>query len=339
MIIAVTGTPGTGKDTVSNILGEKLGWEVVDLNKAAKEKRLYKGYDKKRKCDVVDLAGINSEIKRTKKDIIVQSHYSHELNPDLVIVLRTDPAELKKRLEKRRWAEEKIKENLEAEIMEVCKNEALQKTRRVFEVDTTEDTAETSAEKAIDIIFREGIEIKKDLKIHDRLLERFKKPYGNLFGSAGDFLKSGIWKATKGLVIAVGDQSSYNLLEAGLDPDLIVVDGKVNRKPFSGKIGFRGKGFQVINRPGRITRNLWNTMRKGVVHAEREAVKIIVMGEDDLAVLPAVLMAPAGSVVLYGQPEVIFRGERIRGGLIAIKVDLEKKKDSLKLLREMEKIQ
>ncbi len=162
MIISITGTPGTGKDTISKIVAKKLGWGLIDLNRLAKAKNLFKGYDKKRKCEIVDIKKLNSEIKKIKKDVIIQSHYSHELGSDLIIVLRTNPGELRKRLEKRGWSKEKIEENVEAEIMDVCKDQAFQKTGRVFEVDTTGKKPEDSAEEIINIIFRVGFQIKKN---------------------------------------------------------------------------------------------------------------------------------------------------------------------------------
>ena len=339
MIISITGTPGTGKNTVSKLVAKKLGWEAIDLNKLAKEKNLFIGFDEKRKCDIVDIKKLNLEIKKLKKDAIIQSHYSHELNSDIVIVLRTNPAELRKRLEKRGWPKEKIEENVEAEIMEICKSDALNKTNKVFEVDTTKRKPTECAEEATDIIFREGFDLKKDLKIPEKLLQYFKKPYGKVFGSAEDFVKSGVRKKDRGLLIIVGDQSSYTLLKSGADPDIIVIDSKVRRELFKKKIEFAAKEFEVINRPGITTRNFWETIKKAITQAKIEKVKVIVMGEDDLGVLPSIIMAPVGSIVLYGQPELDFEGDQIKEGLVAIEINIEKKKDALKLLEKMQKLQ
>ena len=99
--VAITGTPGTGKDTISKMVAKSMGWKLVDLNKLAKEKGFIKGFDKKRNCEIVDLSGLKREIKKLKKDIIIQSHYSHELNSDLVIVLRTELKELRKGMARR----------------------------------------------------------------------------------------------------------------------------------------------------------------------------------------------------------------------------------------------
>ncbi|MCK5636466.1 MAG: dephospho-CoA kinase, partial [Thermoplasmatales archaeon] len=47
MIIAITGTPGTGKTSISEVL-QKNKFEVVDLNKVACEKDFLIGKDEKR---------------------------------------------------------------------------------------------------------------------------------------------------------------------------------------------------------------------------------------------------------------------------------------------------
>ena len=337
MIISITGTPGTGKDTISKIIAEKIGLQLIDLNKLAEEKKLFVGHDKKRGCEIVDLRKLSLEIKKLKKDSIIQSHYSHELDSDLVVVLRTNPGELRKRLEKRGWAKEKIEENIEAEIMEVCKSDALEKNKKVFEVDTSSRGPEESAEDAVNIIFREAFGIKRGLKLPDKLLEYFKKPYGRIFNSAESFVSSGIWKKI-GLLIVVGDQSSYTVLKAGLEPDIIIVDGKVRRKAFEEKIDFAGEKIKVSNSAGVTTQILWNTIKKAILESKEHKTKIEVVGEDDLGVLPSVIMAPLGSVVLYGQPELVFKGEEIHEGIVGIEVDLKKKKGALMLLKEMDEL-
>jgi len=142
MIIVISGTPGTGKTDIAKALAEKLGWKLIELNKLAEEADLYEGYDEKRKCRVVDIEKMEMEISKLGGNYVLESHYAHDMPADIVIILRVNPGELRKRLEKRGWSNEKIDENVEAEIMEVCKTEALEQGRDVFEVDTTGKSAE-----------------------------------------------------------------------------------------------------------------------------------------------------------------------------------------------------
>jgi adenylate kinase len=137
MIIAITGTPGTGKSLVAAGLASRLGWKLVILNELAEEKGLYMGYDEERKCKVVDIGGLAEEVTNIRKDAIIESHYAHDMPADVIVVLRTDPQELRDRLVERGWNAAKIEENVEAEIMEVCKGEALDTGRKVLEIDTT----------------------------------------------------------------------------------------------------------------------------------------------------------------------------------------------------------
>jgi len=149
MIISISGTPGTGKTDVAKALAKRLGWGLVELNKLAEQKGLYSGYDKGRKCKIVDIDRVKREIEKmakTKKNMVLESHYAHDMPCDVAVILRTNPAELRKRLVGRGWTRQKIEENIEAEIMEVCKSEALELGRQVLEIDTTGKTAGMVAE-------------------------------------------------------------------------------------------------------------------------------------------------------------------------------------------------
>jgi len=78
-------------------------------------------------------------LKEYKKEngLIIDSHLSHLFFPektDFCIVVKTGLKELKKRLEKRNYKEEKIKENLDSEIFNVCFNESIENNLKVIVV-------------------------------------------------------------------------------------------------------------------------------------------------------------------------------------------------------------
>ncbi|MCK5282635.1 MAG: AAA family ATPase [Nanoarchaeota archaeon] len=156
MIICVTGTAGTGKTTLARILKKELNYEYVDVKKIIKEKNLYDSYDKKRKCYVVDTKRLNKflieKIKNNSNDLIFDSLLSHYLPKkyvDLCIVTKCGLKELKKRLEKRKYSKEKVRENLDAEIFDTSLNEAKEKGHYTFVINTTESIKKEVISKLI----------------------------------------------------------------------------------------------------------------------------------------------------------------------------------------------
>jgi len=157
MIVALSGTPGTGKTYVSALL-QKEGYEVVSLNEIAIKKGFIEGIDKKRNSKILDIYRLNEYIRKkyAKEDpVFIEGHAAHFLNSaEKVIILRCHPKKLKKRLEKKGWRKEKIKENVEAETLDVilCETAEHYPEKSIFEIDTSNKTIESVAESIIEII-------------------------------------------------------------------------------------------------------------------------------------------------------------------------------------------
>lgn len=147
MIIAITGTPGTGKTSIGNILREK-GFSVIDFNKLAEEKDFIKGFDKKRQSKIVDIKKVDNYIKNHFKEdklIFIDGHLSHLIKcVDYIILLRRHPKKLIENLQNKSWSKDKIKENIEAEILDIILCEVIDLHGRdsIFEIDTTEKTVQ-----------------------------------------------------------------------------------------------------------------------------------------------------------------------------------------------------
>ena len=63
MRIAITGTPGVGKTTVSKVLGEKLGIKVIDITEVVKDYKLYTEKDEDMDSYVIDFEKLENFIK------------------------------------------------------------------------------------------------------------------------------------------------------------------------------------------------------------------------------------------------------------------------------------
>ncbi len=169
MIIAISGTPGTGKTYIANKIAKatKNRLEHFELNKYIKENKLYESYDKKADTYDVDVKVLKKIIEPTfKKEhsknkeldkligkttkltdlikvfskikdegVIIDSHLSHNLENDYCIIVKSDIKNINKRLKERKYSKDKIKDNIESEIFDVCFEEAKKLKRNIIIVE------------------------------------------------------------------------------------------------------------------------------------------------------------------------------------------------------------
>ncbi len=129
-IIVITGTPGTGKAALAGFLAKKLGFGRLNLHKHYK--KISTGYNRKKRCYDIELRKFEMLVKETAncmpKGLIVDSHISHLLPKRLVdfcvVITSPDLKLLKNKLKRRKYSLQKIRENLQAEIFQVCLGEA-----------------------------------------------------------------------------------------------------------------------------------------------------------------------------------------------------------------------
>ena len=144
MVIIVTGCPATGKTIIARKIAEKKKLRYIDVNQLIKDNKLYSYYSRKDMSYVVDVKKLNRFlIKLIKKDkeVVLDSHLSHYLPHKYVdecIVTKCSLKELKKRLEKRKYPNKKIRDNLDCEIFDVCHIEALENKHKVRVIDTSD---------------------------------------------------------------------------------------------------------------------------------------------------------------------------------------------------------
>jgi adenylate kinase len=141
--IVISGTPGTGKSELAKTLAKRRGWYRLDLSGHYGE--ISAGYDDKKQCYIVDIQKIKRIVAKIVKQhphIIIDSHLAHLLPRKMVdvciVVLCSDLGKLKRRLEKRNYSTKKVRENLDAEIFQVCLQEAREKKHKVITVDAAQ---------------------------------------------------------------------------------------------------------------------------------------------------------------------------------------------------------
>ena len=149
-VILITGTPAVGKTTVAKELANSLNALYINLTELAKTENLIIEEDKQRKTATINETRMRRRVRtvidKTDSDIIIDGHYAAAVTPKPMVtnvfVLRRHPEELRKFMIKRGYTQAKQQENLEAEILDVCLVEALQKQPKgiVCEIDTTNKT-------------------------------------------------------------------------------------------------------------------------------------------------------------------------------------------------------
>ena len=162
------------------------------------------------------------------------------------------------------------------------------------------------------------------LTLPDDLRGSFKDPFGPVYTDAAALL------ADAGRpVIAVGDVVTYHLRQAGHAPSVALVDGKTKREAVDAEIREALSDPEhrrdVESPPGALSESLLSALAEAVAAAD--PITIVVDGEEDLAALPAVLAAPLGATVVYGQPDE---------GMVRVDVTEDAKAEMRSLLEEMD---
>ena len=148
--VALAGVPGTGKTTVARRLLERAACQVVHLNEFADARGLLGEEDPERGSRLVDLDALADALERAYGPapgvVLYEGHFAHEMDVDAVALLRVDPRVLVERLRARGWPEPKVRENVEAEALDVLAQEALDAGVPAAEVDATSLSVDAAAD-------------------------------------------------------------------------------------------------------------------------------------------------------------------------------------------------
>lgn len=178
-------------------------------------------------------------------------------------------------------------------------------------------------------------------QLPDKLRGALAKPVGTLYPDVTSAIKI---IPQPVMLISVGDMVYQKLMLQGINPSIAIVDLKIGRKKLTISSlasqvatlrGYRGQpDYAVKNKHGTVSRLLIKTVKKAVGKylKTKKPILIKVIGEEDLAVLPAILTAPLESIILYGQPPV----KNSKGGVVKVVVTEEKKRWAVELLRQFQ---
>jgi len=172
------------------------------------------------------------------------------------------------------------------------------------------------------------------LRLPERLRPELAKPHGKLYRGKGDELLLKVEEIRDCKILCcVGDLVSASAVNVGVNPDIVVIDGKTLRED-KVEVDFDTEVFdkrlEAQNPAGYITCDLIATLKEAVYLVEEgEKVLVFVHGEEDLAVIPLGILLPEKSLIIYGQP---------REGIVALKIDSERKLLILNLISRMERV-
>jgi adenylate kinase len=145
MMYGITGTPGTGKSTLAELLASR-GFRILHLSGTYGPYTI--GQDTGRETMVVDEERWVRDFGRFEG--IVEGHLAHLLPCDRIVILRCRPDVLSCRLRERGYSPAKIAENSLAEAIDVVLVETLESfsPEQIYELDTTDKTIPECADLA-----------------------------------------------------------------------------------------------------------------------------------------------------------------------------------------------
>ena len=176
---------------------------------------------------------------------------------------------------------------------------------------------------------QEDARTKHTLVLKPELRQELRNPLGTLIKGTPEEteneLRKTIQKERPQQVISVGDIVSRSLLELGVKPHIIIVDGKAMRQHVKPIKTEAQEKITIQNPAGTLTPQTWTALDKAITR--KQPTMITVEGEEDLLTLVAVLEAPNNWTVVYGLPQE---------GVVIVKVNATTKHKANLIVQAME---
>ena len=154
MIIAISGSVGSGKTTIAKTLAEKLDYKLINLNELAQKYKIEDIKELQTFDFNLDKLLDDLELKLKNKEfgdnVILEGHFAHFINPEHIsklIIIGRDLKQLKQEYIKRKYNEQKIADNLEVEAFNLCFYESIdegyKEGKQVFLVENNDSIQDT----------------------------------------------------------------------------------------------------------------------------------------------------------------------------------------------------
>ena len=154
------------------------------------------------------------------------------------------------------------------------------------------------------------------LSLPDNLRDTLQKPLGRVFINTKQTVRF-LTEKDPSMIITVGDVITKALIKENIIPGLQIIDHKKQRQEIPAKFRIPEivSSIKAKNAAGRISRTAVIAVNQALINYQKSRTpqQLIISGEEDLLALPAVLMTPLDSIILYGQP---------KKGVVTIMVDI-----------------
>ena len=156
------------------------------------------------------------------------------------------------------------------------------------------------------------------------MAHELKDTENEIYLESPDFLKKTEYIAT------IGDICTIKIFEQIREPNLAIVDLKTKRNisldnnQLKTIMNIGINKIEVENPPGSISNQMWKAIESSF--SNENNTRITVKGEEDLAALAVISMAPKGAKVIYGMP---YRG------MVVVDVNQQSKTRANNFLKRM----
>jgi len=163
---------------------------------------------------------------------------------------------------------------------------------------------------------------RNDLILPPEMRDELRKPLGKVYAGqdedlnrAANLVRSNLLREEGERLFTIGDISTSSLRAVGVEPNIAVIDNRSRRHDLKDVLVSEE---QVSNRPGTISKNAVSKLYKYIadVTKSKRSLTLEIQGEEDLLALPAILLSPLNTWVVYGQYDL---------GLVVTLVTEEKK--------------